>query len=146
VLDTGASTCLIDESLAQELKLQSRSKTRMMTAAGISQVPVYQISNLVKIREPRAIMRLSAYFSPLPLMLTQRFHGIIIDAQAAHCWVDASRSDTRCGTRWATAVGGPIGRGASPDRREAAWIKERDSQHLFCSKDSTASACFSCSK
>jgi len=46
VLDTGSSACLIDESLVRELAFQSRSKTRMMSAAGISDVLVYRMDSL----------------------------------------------------------------------------------------------------
>ncbi|RPI17601.1 MAG: hypothetical protein EHM61_29180 [Acidobacteria bacterium] len=71
VLDTGSSACLIDESLAQELTLESSSKTRMMSAAGISEVPVYGLGNL-KLGDVEALNVHAVSVPPNSEVLTSR--------------------------------------------------------------------------
>ncbi len=46
VLDTGSSACLIDQDLARKLALKSVSRVKMMSAAGITEVPAYKIDDL----------------------------------------------------------------------------------------------------
>ncbi len=71
VLDTGSSACLIDESLARDLALQSGSRTGMMSAAGITEVPVYRIDNL-KLGDFEALNVHAVSVAPNTEVLTSR--------------------------------------------------------------------------
>jgi|GEM_PF-2051362 len=46
ILDTGATACLIEETLVRELALQSSSKARLMSLTSVTEVPLYRMDSV----------------------------------------------------------------------------------------------------